>query len=364
MTPSAELQRRALPPLRPREEMLAILEREVYGIFPREPATVTASEPKSVECRYMRSTVHHTYVDLTLTLPRGFHTFRVDRLLHTDGKKRPLVVFLNFHPLGSSPYFATEEMSEREVDFLAVDYREITSDDRDFTTGIAPLLLPEGQNSVTAPGKLAIWAYAACRILDYGLTLPGTDPGNTAVAGHSRLGKTALLAAAMDTRFRFAYANNSGCGGDALAHGNTGHALPREQRRYPHCGELYSSMLTSFPYWGCPGFLRHTERDLSDEFDQHYLVAAIAPRYSFHCAAELDLWADPVSQYLCTVAATPAFEAAGTVGMTDKDRYPVPCEVRLDGHLGFYYAPTEHFLSRRGWGYFIDFIEKHKNDPA
>ena len=360
MTPLSELEARNLPPLRTREEMLAILEREVYGIFPRDAATVTASDPRPVECRYMRSTVHHTYVDLTLTMARGSHTFRVDRLLHTDGKKRPLIVFLNFHPLSASPYFAVEEMSEREVDFLAVHYRDITSDDQDFTTGIAPLLLPKGQNSLTAPGKLAMWAFAAGRILDYGLTLPGTDPENTAVAGHSRLGKTALLAAAFDPRFRFAFANNSGCGGDALAHGNTGHSVPPEERRYPNFGELYSNMLASFHYWGCPGFLRHTERNLSDEFDQHYLVAAIAPRYSFHCAAELDKWADPVSQYLCTVAASPAFEAAGTLGMTDKDKYPDVGEVRLCGHLGFYYAPTEHFLSRRGWNYFIDFLDKHK----
>ena len=46
--------------------------------------------------------------------------------------------------------------------------------------------------------------------------------------------------------------------------------------------------------------------------------------------------------------------------MTEPDRYPIPGEVRLDGHIGFYYAPTVHFLGRRTWNYFIDYIEKHK----
>lgn len=359
MTPSAELMRRALPPLSTREEMLDILQREVYGYLPTAPCTVTASAPTTVDARYMRGTVHHTYVTLTLTLPGGTHAFRVDRLLHTDGKKRPLIIFLNFHPMGATPYFPIEEMSEREVDFLAVDYRDITSDNGDFTNGIAPLLLPKGQNRPSAPGKIALWAYAVMRILDYALTLPGTDGNNIAVAGHSRLGKTALFAAAMDERIRFALVNNAGCGGDALAHGNSGHSCPEGAAAYPNYGELYANMLNAFPYWGCPNFLRHMEKSVSDEFDQHFLLAAVAPRYSFHVAAELDLWADPVSQYLCTVAATPAFEQAGARGMTEPDTYPAPGDVRLDGHIGFYYAPTPHFLGRRGWNYFIDFIEIH-----
>ena len=358
MTPYENLAARDLPALRSREEMLDILQREVYGYLPTKECTVTADEPKKVEARYMRGTVHHTFVNLTMHFNNGEHTFRVDRLLHTDGKRRPLVIYLSFHPLTQTQYFAIEEMSEREVDYLAFCYNDVTRDDQDFRSGIAAFLLPFGQNAISAPGKIAIWAYAAMRVLDYGLTLPGTDPAAIGIAGHSRLGKTALFAAAMDTRFTYALVNNSGCGGDALAHGNSGHGLPLFH--YPDGGELYANMLLAFPYWGCPGFLRHTERNISDEFDQHFLVAAIAPRYTFHVAAELDLWADPVSQYLCTVAASPAFEAVGVTGMTDCDRFPEPGEVRLDGHIGFYYAPTEHFLGRRNWNCFIDFIEKHR----
>ena len=359
MTPYEDLARRDLPALLTREEMLDILQREVYGYLPTTECTVTADEPQKVEARYMRSTVHHTFVNLTLHIRNTQHTFRVDRLLHTDGKRRPLVIFINFHPLKETQYFALEEMSEREVDFLSFCYKDVTEDNRDFYSGLAPILLPHGQYRISSPGKIAIWAYAAMRVLDYGLTLPGTDPDAIAVAGHSRLGKTALFTAAMDTRFKFALVNNSGCGGDALAHGNTGHDHP--ENHYPYAGELYSNMQLGFPYWGCPGFLRHAARNLSDEFDQHFLVAACAPRYTFHVAAELDLWADPVSQYLCTVAASPAFEAAGVTGMTDCNRFPEPGEVRLDGHIGFYYAPTEHFLGRRNWNYFIDFIEKHRS---
>ena len=360
MTAKEALAERNLPALLTREEMLDIMQREVYGYLPTTPCEVIASEPTRVENRYNRFTVTSSYVNLTLRFENGEHTFRVDRLFHNDNTPRPLIVLLNFHPMGASHYFAIEELSEREVNFLVINYRDVTSDDADMTNGLAALLLPNGQDTPTAPGKIAIWAYAAMRVLDYGLTLPGVDKNALCIAGHSRLGKTALFTAAMDTRFRFALVNNSGCGGDALAHGNTGHTRKKDEPKYWEYGELYSNMLKNFPYWGCKNFLRHTERDLSDEFDQHFLLAAVAPRYSFHVAAELDLWADPVSQYLCTVAASPAWESEGLVGMTDADTLPVPDEVRSEGHIGFFYAPSAHFLSRHNWCHFIDFVEKHK----
>ena len=43
-------------------------------------------------------------------------------------------------------------------------------------------------------------------------------------------------------------------------------------------------------------------------FDQHYLVASIAPRKVLIGSAALDKWADPLSEMLCCVAASDAFE--------------------------------------------------------
>ena len=116
-------------------------------------------------------------------------------------------VCVNFHPELKSPYFPVEEMSEYEADYLVCCYKDITSDDADFTNGIAPVLLPDGQAASDTAGKIALWAWSAMRVLDYGLTLPSTDPNNIAIAGHSRLGKTALFTAMMDARFRFVLSN-------------------------------------------------------------------------------------------------------------------------------------------------------------
>ena len=97
-----ELKRRALPSLRTREEMMDILQREVYGYLPSVDYTISVSEATTVEQRYACGNVTQSYVNLTVHLANGEHTFRIDRLLHGDGKKRPLILLNNFHPNGMS----------------------------------------------------------------------------------------------------------------------------------------------------------------------------------------------------------------------------------------------------------------------
>ena len=62
-------------------------------------------------------------------------------------------------------------------------------------------------------GALSAWASGYHRCVDYLVTLPEVDPKRIAITGHSRGGKTALLAGATDERIALTAPNNSGCGG-------------------------------------------------------------------------------------------------------------------------------------------------------
>ena len=360
MTPREELKARELPPLLSREEMRDILQREVYGYLPNPDFSLSVSEPTVVEARYAVGNVEHSFVHLTVAVGAHTHTFRVDRLLHKDARKHPLIVYNNFHPELKSQYFPTEELSESDADFLIVYYRDVTSDDGDFANGIAPLLLPNGQVGESDPGKIAMWAWTAMRVLDYGLGLAGTDAARVGVAGHSRLGKTALFAAMMDERFTYVLSNAAGCAGDSLAHGNSG--LGRSERDHLH-GELIEDITETFPYWFCRRYRSYAEKNVSDTFDQHFLIGAIAPRYVLIGSCSEDSWADPRSQYLCALAASEAWERIGECGLKAPDRYPDVGERYLDGRVGFYYLKMQHFMSRHGWNSFLQFIENHSENP-
>ena len=75
------------------------------------------------------------------------------------------------------------------------------------------------RNPYDSWGKLRIWAWCMSRIADVLLDDPGIDQKKTAVMGHSRLGKAALLAGAFDTRFGLTVSCQSGAGGAAITSG-------------------------------------------------------------------------------------------------------------------------------------------------
>jgi len=91
-------------------------------------------------------------------------------------------------------------------------------------------------------------------------------------------------------------------------------------------------------------------------FDQHFLVASIAPRFVLVGSATEDQWADPVSELLCCVAAGTAFPG----GFCHPDRMPEVGEAWLEGGLGYHLRKGQHYFSRRDWQRLIQFVNLHR----
>ena len=183
-------------------------------------------------------------------------------------------------------------------------------------------------------GAISLWAWAIQRLLDAAERLGGLDMEKVAVAGHSRLGKAALWAAANDTRIGAVLANNSGCAGAAPA----GHAI----------GETLAQMAAAFPHWIKPK--RH-----ANSLDQHHLLACTAPRKVYVASAEQDLWADPASTYLALVAASEAWPEScswpSVEAMWAGERQT------LHAALGHHLRPGGHELLPYDWQRFLDFLD-------
>ncbi len=148
-------------------------------------------------------------------------------------------------------------------------------------------------------GRLAAWAWGYHRLIDYLCTLPQIDKSKITVTGHSRGGKTALLAGATDERIALTAPNNSGCGGAGC------------YRYQEEKSEDIAIILKNLGYWFHPRFHQFIGSIDHLPFDQHTLKALVAPRALLSTEALGDLWANPKGTQQTYRAAKEVFDFLG-----------------------------------------------------
>ena len=232
-------------------------------------------------------------------------------------------------------------MIDKGYAILYYNYGDIASDDSKWDNGLSAILYPDGKRGDTDPGKVAMWAWGAHRMMDYAETISDKlDLARSAVCGHSRTGKAALLAGATDTRIQFTYSNESGCAGSAIS------------RR--KAGETISRITDVFPYWFCKNYKNWANRETEMPFDQHWLLASIAPRKVLVGSASDDLNADPLSEQLACLAASPAFESGFAC-----DVMAIAGDAFLTGDIGYHMREGKHAFTETDWLRAIEFIDYH-----
>ena len=150
-------------------------------------------------------------------------------------------------------------------------------------------------------GSLAVWAWGASRVLDYLETREDIDTERAVITGHSRTGKVALLAGAMDERFAIVVPNGSGAGGVSTFRGSekgveTLELITRESR---------------FKSWFHEDFGRFGNAVNKLPFDQHFMRALVAPRVILSTDAYGDQWCNPKGVQLGWEGAQPVFDLLG-----------------------------------------------------
>jgi hypothetical protein len=196
-------------------------------------------------------------------------------------------------------------------------------------------------------GTIAGWAWGLHRVVDYLVTVPEIDPKKIIAIGHSRLGKTALVAAAFDERIALCIPHQAGCGGTAPSRGKVGESVKQINDRFPH--------------WFNGAFKQFNEQVDRLPFDQHCLVALVAPRPVLFTNAMDDQWANPDGQFEMLQAAAPVYQLLGAGGL-DSAKRPEPGKL-VKSRLGYYIRQGNHSMTADDWKVFIEFADEHLAAP-
>lgn len=209
-------------------------------------------------------------------------------------------------------------------------------------TGIRAALSKDGTNTVFAPdswGAIGAWAWGLSRMLDALELIPEINSKKVAVIGHSRLGKTALWAAAQDTRFAMSVSNDSGCGG------------ARVSRHITKECEPLAAINKSFPHWFCGNFKKYAGREQELPIDQHELISLIAPRPVHVGSAIEDTWANPEGEFLSAKYASPVYNLFGKAGVSGE---MPPLHTPVGETLRYHVRAGGHDVTEYDWVQYID----------
>ena len=296
-----------------RPELMALLETYMYGRAPQPDATfrweVVRTDPTFRDGRATRRDVilHLTAegpdVPLCIVVPNG----------PKSGGRLPAFLALSFHENDSIWQSERAMQSWCPDTLLAHGYGLVTfhytdaeldkASDRFRSSSLHQHFYQAGQ-SYPLPdewGAVACWAWTLSRAMDYLETDDLVDARRIALLGHSRLGKAVLWAGAIDQRYRIVIPVNSGCCGAALS------------RRC--VGETVECVNEFNPQWFSQNFLQFSHRESLLPFDQHEVIAMIAPRPVYIASAEDDNWADQRGEFLSAKAAEPVYALYGLPGI-------------------------------------------------
>lgn len=190
-------------------------------------------------------------------------------------------------------------------------------------------------------GAIAAWAWGFSRMADALEQNPAVDAHRLITFGHSRYGKSALVAAAFDKRFAGVIAHQSGAGGASLS---------RKKK-----GESVAAITGNYPHWfaGVYGHYAGHEEDMP--VDQHQLLALIAPRPILLGNARRDVWSDPNGAFRAAMGADPVWELYGSRGL-DQERLK-PFNPKAD--IAFWIRPGTHGVVKEDWPAFLQFLDAH-----
>ena len=237
--------------LRHRERISKYIQSEIYGNIPPRPIHVRVEVISENKIAFGKQVTKGEY-RLMAETARGNFSFPFTAYIpHSE---KPIPAFVHIDSQGADTLVPIEEIADRGFALFSFDASNLWGNKK----GDAVRTLIDSRRARSAPGRIAVWAWGAMRIMDFLSTLDMIDQRRVAVIGHSALADSALLAGGLDERF--SYVISSSCAISALLFGESPDSL----------GD--ASLLF------CPAFSKRLSARKAESLDLALIFSLSAPR--------------------------------------------------------------------------------------
>lgn len=356
-----------------RKRIKTVLQREIYGMMPKNAQTSMISRQIIDEAAYEGLGI---YIEYKMSVAPEFNdrlqqprTLTMAVVIPKTQGPHPVILIETFcprwitlpHPAASKPDGASSDEPPEIIQFVFGRYnctppiKEILKAGFALAVVNATDFVPDKADSGLSTlagfgaekedqnrwGAIAAWAWIYSRMVDILEDEPMTDNTGIIAYGHSRYGKSALLAAAFDERIDAVIAHQSGTGGASL--------------NRKKVGESISNITQTYPHWFTPAYVSYAGREDKLTFDQHHLLALIAPRPLLLGNARRDVWSDPNGAFKAAQGALPVYALYGA----DNFKLDRLDQYKPDAAVAFWMRPGTHGTVEEDWPAFLEFLKYH-----
>ena len=282
---------------RRRVEIKGLFQDYMYGHLPAKPEKMTIRPGELVKDETNKVTLQDFELDLEQAGNKFTLKFKLARPIDAKGKL-PVIIqgAFTFGKGGAVSGKRYTPFTSRGYAVAEFEFGQLAPDNKDrFRSGGLYRLFGDKIDS----SALMAWVWGIQRVIDALETLPDIDATRIIVTGHSRYGKTALLAGAFEERIALTVPSHSGCAG----------ASP--YRFIYGKSEQLHNIAGAFPHWVRPDFKQFVGNVNRLPVDQHELIALVAPRALLCTEGLKDAWINPEGSQLTYLAAKTAYEFLG-----------------------------------------------------
>ena len=171
---------------------------QIYGTAPERPDHLFVS--LDYETPFISEGIILRKYELTAEYGDKQCSFPFKQLTRENTPAGPIFIFLDLNDTLPNENLPCKEILDLGATLFVICCDDVSKFSGDVRSGVGNLLSGKRRKD-TSPGKLAYYAWAASRVLDFVHTLPNTINKSVCVTAHPALSEAALLAGALDERF-------------------------------------------------------------------------------------------------------------------------------------------------------------------